>query len=358
MDKTVCSEVRLDQKISSGVSNTVNPPEYQSEEPPPYVHTSVATPPEFLELLSFDVITCPACSQLLQEPCMTGCGHTICRGCIAINCPVCLHSSPSHIPNRVIARLMVTRPVRCLYCPETTSITSINEHLTSCNQRPIKCPNCNHRCQRNQLAQHSESCEGASVQCPDCKHRCLRSQLPQHSALCGGAWIECKLCNVELKRRNLCKHTHSCQLRRAQKRLEDKATYHKIRTFGLVRQRFLEYPFETKLTEHTKEDLLLCVTEAILQTQGDYGHSLRLFQSVKFKDLIEVVSHASTMECGASKFLGMLRTKMKRSKNVDVRQKADHDITLLSKYRTNMNDVVWSAVHVFVTKWCRNQDQG
>jgi TNF receptor-associated factor 5 len=205
------------------------PPPYvcDDDKPTPYVWDEKRNPsplPEWVESLLVSMppplpkfvetslgFMCLRCDKVLNDPHITGCGHTTCRECVLDNCPECRHPTPFSIPNLAVAHLLPERHVICFHCTSKMTVGTFDDHLSNCDKRPKSCP---HGCGRKYLIHemdfHMSTCGYATTKCPDCKHQCPRNQLEQHRTSCGGSWIQCSRCVVDLKRRNLAKHTTRC----------------------------------------------------------------------------------------------------------------------------------------------------
>ena len=256
-----------------------------------------------------------------------------------------------------MARFLPERPVRCNHCDEMLSIDKFGEHLSVCIHRPVPCPHeCGHQIPRRGLNVHISSCGYATIKCPDCKHQCRRNQLDQHGTSCGGAWIQCPRCESKLKRKNMSKHAKACKLMQEKKRLDQKTTFFKIRTYGRTKEILSNFEWNIKPSEDTMRDLTRCVAGAMSHTESDEYNRWQVFHSKKFALLLEEVSHMSNVDRAASKYMETLQHKRKRSHG-EALNTLNKDISKLSKYRKDMKEWIWGAVRVFIIRW-RNRKEG
>jgi hypothetical protein len=140
------------------------------------------------------------------------------------------------------------------------------------------------------------------------------------------------------------------------RQLDQKTKFFKMRIFGRVKDMLSNFPWNIKPSKNTMTDLTRCVASAMFQTErGDMYDREQVFQSKKFASLLEEVSHVSNVDRAASKYMETLRHKRKRSHG-EALNEIDKDISKLSKYRKDMKDWTWSAVHVFIVRWCNRQE--
>ncbi len=145
-------------------------------------------------------LLCPACSQVLDEPVVSECGHTFCTSCMQklltkkqAACPTCKEVFTNDQLSPAGVDLVEQLSKLSLHCKNQTSgcqtVTNLHEmeaHLgTACDYRLVPCEHkgCDFNVSYNDLGTHMDTCDYRIVECKVCKICVPRKDMAAHQAV-------------------------------------------------------------------------------------------------------------------------------------------------------------------------------
>jgi hypothetical protein len=169
-----------------------------------------------------ELLQCQMSGQVLNNPHIDPCGHTLCLGCfkeairVSQRCPISrleLHEN-SLKPNDVISSFIKMLQISCVNsnrsCPWKGEVDSLEMHLLNCDEELVNCPHkCSATFRRICLPDHDKICPNKKFKCDLCSADVRCSQLEYHREICFGRSLICNMgCGSTIIKRDYSKHTN------------------------------------------------------------------------------------------------------------------------------------------------------
>ena len=166
-----------------------------------------------LEPCIIQSIKCNICLDIMMEPMVLSCGHSLCKSCLAginnYSCPFCRHAIRSAVKNFSLFEIIEDLKIKCINgCEWKGTIANLNNHQEICDLTTCVCYWCKWSMEKKFLREHIvKECPYRRTNCDHCKEKISFTAKDKHQEKCEMRPVSCEKCQEKVAACNYHSHT-------------------------------------------------------------------------------------------------------------------------------------------------------